>query len=279
MRHFISAVLLALAAIVAGLGVWAFWIEPASLRIQEYETKLKNWPTACDGLSVAIVADIHAGAPHIGLDKVKKVVEITNAEKPDLILLLGDYVIHGVLGGKFIGPEKTAPILSKLRAPLGVFAILGNHDWWLDANRVAKAISINPITLLEDANVEIGLNDCKFHLVGISDFREGPHDIRKAMHGVPRRSPVIILTHDPDIFPHLPKQASLAIAGHTHGGQVNLPWFGRLKVPSQYGARFAAGMIVEGTQKYFVSPGIGTSILPVRFRVPPEVSLLKFRSQ
>lgn len=203
---------------------------------------------------------------------------MTNGARPDLILLVGDYVIQGVVGGTFISPERAAASLSGLRAPLGVYAVLGNHDWWLDAGRVGRALTDNGMTLLEDANVRLISEDCTFTLVGISDFWEGPHDVSKAFAGLDPRLPSIAFTHNPDVFPQLPNPVSLAIAGHTHGGQVNLPGLGRLIVPSRFGERFAAGVIDEVGQKYFVSTGIGSSILPVRFRVPPEVSIVKLRS-
>lgn len=204
---------------------------------------------------------------------------MTNAAQPDLILLVGDYVIHGVIGGEFIEPEKAAALLSKLRARLGVYAVLGNHDWWFDSIRVGRAITDHGMTLLEDASMPLQWDGCSFTLVGISDYWEGPHDVDKAFAGVEPGLPIIAFTHNPDVFPNLPMPVSLAIAGHTHGGQVNLPGIGRPIVPSAYGERFAAGVIQEKEQVYFVSTGIGTSILPVRFRVPPEIAIVDFRAR
>ena len=103
---------------------------------------------------------------------------------------------------------------------------------------------------------------------------EGRHDVTRVLAQVPEAAPILLVTHNPDLFPQLPERVTLGIAGHTHGGQVLLPLLGRLIVPSQYGERFAIGHIIEGQRHFFVSPGIGTSIIPVRFRVPPEISLL-----
>ncbi len=260
------------------LGAWAFWLEPANLQKNIYAATPQGWPKACDGLSIAVLADLHAGAPHIDLEQIKQVVEQTNAAEPDLILLVGDYVIHGVVGGEFMAPESAAAILSELRASLGIYAVLGNHDWWLDPDRVARAIRNNGMTLLEDANLPIQWKGCAFTLVGISDYWEGPHDVVKAFTGLEPGSPMIAFTHNPDVFPELPMSVSLAIAGHTHGGQVDLPGLGRLIVPSAFGERFAAGIINEAGQTYFVSKGIGTSILPVRFRVVPEIAIVEIGS-
>jgi len=271
-----SVVILSIIATI--LGIWAFWLEPASLRTIAYVATPKAWPKECDGLSIGVIADLHAGAPYIDLEKVKQVVEQTNAAQPDLILLAGDYVIQGVLGGRFIAPENAAAVLSGLRARLGIYAVLGNHDWWLDADRVTRALQKNGIKLLEDANAPLTLDDCAFTLVGISDFWEGPHDVVRAFTGIEQSSPIVAFTHNPDVFPHLPMPVGLAIAGHTHGGQVDLPLLGRLIVPSRYGKRFAAGVIVESGQTYFVGTGIGSSIIPVRFRVPPEIAIVELRS-
>ena len=261
--------------IALGLASEAFWFEPASLERNEYGVALNQWPRECAGLKVAVLADLHVGSPFNTLERLETIVRETNAGKPDVILLAGDYVIQGVMGGEFIEPEHAATILAGLSAPLGVFAVLGNHDWWLNAERVAKAITDNDMHMLEDRSIALTHRGCQFTLIGISDYWEGPHDVEQAFEGVPDDAPTIVFTHNPDVFPELPRPVSLGIAGHTHGGQVALPFIGRPIIPSKYGERFAAGRIVEGGQTYFISTGIGTSILPVRFGVPPEVSLLR----
>jgi predicted MPP superfamily phosphohydrolase len=152
--------------------------------------------------------------------------------------------------------------------------VLGNHDRWFNAARVTKALEHVGIIVLEDRAVRIGVGGPTFYLVGISDYTSGPHFVHGAMLGIPIGQRALCFTHSPDVFPELPKTCALTIAGHTHGGQVDLPFVGRLIVPSQYGTRYAIGLIHENGKSLFVSSGIGTSILPVRFRVPPEVSIL-----
>ncbi|WNZ58447.1 metallophosphoesterase [Microbulbifer sp. MKSA007] len=256
------------------LAVWAFIIEPASFRINEDDIVVDAWPKECNGLRVAILADLHVGSPYKGRKSLQNLVEAVNKSQPDLILLPGDFVIQGVVGGKFVPPEDAAGILKELKAPMGVFAVLGNHDWWLDAARVEQSLESQGISVLEDKSVSLVSSECKLRLVGISDFWEGPHDVKKAMQGIDEGETVLAFTHNPDIFPELPAELSLTIAGHTHGGQVYLPFIGRPIVPSSYGQRFAIGHIVEGDKHLYVSPGVGTSILPVRFLVPPEVTVL-----
>ncbi len=260
------------------LGSWAFWLEPASLRNQNYEITLSSWPAACDGIRVAILADLHVGSPFNGPDRLNRIVDLTLAAKPDVVLLAGDYVVRRVLGGTFVAPETIATGLRALTASHGVFAVLGNHDHWHDAGRIVAAFSAVGIKFLEDDAVKVDTPPCSFWLVGLSDYWEGAHQYKAAFARAPAGAAVIAFTHNPDIFPSLPAVATIVFAGHTHGGQVYLPGLGRLIVPSRYGDRYAIGPIVENGRPMFVSPGIGTSILPVRFLVPPEVSVVTLRA-
>ena len=263
-------------AVAAPLG-WGFLIEPASLRNEDYEVAIPGWPAGCDGLRIAVLADLHVGSPWNGKGKLDRVIALTEQAHPDLILLAGDFVIHGVRGGTFTPPEQIAASLRRLSAPRGVWAVLGNHDWWFDAPRVRAALESNGIPVLEDAATRIHTNTCGFWLAGIGDYWEGKHDVEGVLAQVTDTAPILAFTHNPDVFPDVPARVNLTIAGHTHGGQVYLPFIGRPVVPSRYGQRYAIGHIVEQGRHLFVSSGIGTSIVPVRFLVPPEVSVLTLR--
>ncbi|MCU7959113.1 MAG: metallophosphoesterase [gamma proteobacterium symbiont of Bathyaustriella thionipta] len=272
LRFFTYSVLLLLA-------LWAFWLEPDSLRVHRQMLELTRWPQACDGLKIAVLADLHIGSPWNHVEKLQKIIQRTNALKPDIILLAGDYVIHGVLGGEHVSIETIAAHLKKLQAPMGVYAVLGNHDWWENAERIGSVISANSISLLENKSQTIIQGECRFRLTGLSDFLEGPRNISIINEDNDRQDALIVFTHNPDIFPLLPSgRIALSIAGHTHGGQVNLPFFGPPIVPSIYGQRYAAGHLDEGGEQRYISSGSGTSILPVRFRVPPEITLLQLQS-
>jgi predicted MPP superfamily phosphohydrolase len=261
--------------ILALAGLWSFWLEPASLRNEVYVLSLPSWPESCNAVRIAVLSDLHVGSPYNGLPKLQSIVNLTQSSHPDLILLAGDYVIHGVVGGTFTPPEEMAKALSHLSAPLGIYAVLGNHDWWLDRIRVRRALESARISVLEDASIPIRQGSCHFWLSGVSDFMEGPHDVHRALRDIPNGEPIVLFTHNPDIFPEVPAHVSLTIAGHTHGGQVNLPLVGRPIVPSAFGQRYAAGHIVENGKELFVTTGVGTSIIPVRFGVVPEVTLLR----
>ena len=268
---FVLAVLLAAAI---GFAIWAVGIEPGWVTARETRVPIARWPADLGPLRIAALADLHTGAPHITVDKVREIVATVNAAKPDVIVLLGDYVIHGVIGGRFVDIEQTAAVLRDLNAPLGVFAVLGNHDWWYDGRRSTRALEAVGIRVLEDAATEVSVRGHPLWIAGVSDAMTRPAAIGRALAPVPEGAPLIVLTHNPDVFVRMPARVLLTLAGHTHGGQVNLPVLGRLVVPSHFGDRYAIGHVHEDDRDLFVSPGIGTSILPVRFRVPPEISLV-----
>jgi len=271
---------LALSALLsaASLGGWAFWLEPASLFNQDHTIDVPHWPPECDGLRVAVLADLHVGSPHNQLDKLERVIDLTLRARPDLVLIAGDLVIHGVLGGTFTPPETIAARLGRLQAKLGVYSVLGNHDWWFDGPRVRRALEDHGIPVLDNRAERVADDRCAFWLAGIGDLWEGTPEIETTLASVPEDASVLAFTHNPDLFPAMPSRVALTIAGHTHGGQVHLPLLGRPIVPSRYGERFAIGHVVEGGRHLFVSSGLGTSILPVRFRVPPEVSVVTLQS-
>lgn len=260
------------------LALWGFWFEPASLKSSSQTLRLANWPAECNGYRIAVLADLHTGSPHNDLDNLRRVVSRTLEADPDLVLLAGDFVIHGVVGGEFVPPEAAASVLQPLTDKSEVFAVLGNHDWWLNPVRVRAALETRGISFLEDAATELIRGNCRFWLAGVSDFMEGAHDVGLALRDIPAEQPTVVFTHNPDIFPAVPARVSLTIAGHTHGGQVYIPGIGRPVVPSRFGERYAIGHVVEDGRHLFVSPGIGTSILPVRFLVPPEISLLRLEA-
>src|SRR5438105_1874048 len=253
--------------------VWAFVLEPASLTVTEQSLNVPGF--ARRPLRVAVLTDLHVGSPFNGITKLHEVVDRTNSARPDLICVLGDLVIQGVVGGRFVAPEAIAAELARLRARAGSVAVLGNHDGWFDHGRVRAALEAIDVRVVEDTATKLETPSGPIWVAGVSDLWTGRHDLAAALAPIERDgAPVILLTHNPDVFPLVPEQVSLTLAGHTHGGQVRLPFVGRLIVPSRFGQRFAAGHIVEGGRHLFVATGIGTSILPVRFRVQPAVAIL-----
>jgi predicted MPP superfamily phosphohydrolase len=254
--------------------VWGFVWEPGRLIQRDYTIALPHWSPQCDGLRADVVADLHTGSPRNGVDKLDRVVQQLSANDSDVVIMAGDYVILKVLLGKYVTPEVVAEHLKPLVAHKRVYAVLGNHDWWKGGPRVRSALESVGITVLDNQATEITLGQCKLWLVGVGDLWEGHPNIPRAFAAVNDDAPVIAITHNPELFRKMPARASLVIAGHTHGGQVNL-------LPGQPSMRFGhfiAGPILYEGRQLFVTPGIGTSILPFRFRVPPEISRLTLRS-
>ncbi|MDX6304512.1 MAG: uncharacterized protein QOI77_1481, partial [Blastocatellia bacterium] len=264
----------ALFVFLAALAIWSFLIEPNRLIVHPQTIQIDNWPPELSGLRIAVVSDLHTGAPFINDQKLKDIVDRTNALNPDLIVLLGDYMSPNSWHSHRVEPEVTAAGLKGLKAPLGVYSVLGNHDWWYNGERVRRAFEQNGIRVLEDEVTEIKWHEKSFWLVGLADLWTRPQHIEETIAKVPAGSTIIALTHNPDIFPSLPQSVPLLIAGHTHGGQVNLPFIGTPIVPSRFGSKYTAGHVFENGHHMFVTTGIGTSILPVRFRVTPEIVIL-----
>jgi predicted MPP superfamily phosphohydrolase len=255
------------------LVVYAGWVEPSTLRVSAYSISQPS--PLLKGMRIAVISDLHGGAPHIDTAKIDRVVAMTNAAKPDLVLLAGDYVIGHVLGGEHMPIETIAAHLKGLHAPLGVYAVLGNHDRWEDPDHIANALRQAGIPVMANSHVILPAPRNAVTLVGIGDRASGGARPGKALDGV--TGPALCFTHSPDIFPRLAPICALTIAGHTHGGQIFLPMLGRpavAEIASRYGQRYAIGIIRERGMILFVSPGIGTSGLPLRFGVPPEISLL-----
>jgi predicted MPP superfamily phosphohydrolase len=258
---------------------WALLIEPGWVVWRTYSVETSKWPKSLDGFTIAFITDTHVGSPHISLEKMADIVERTNALKPDLVLLGGDYVIQGVAFGAPVHSREIASVLAKLTARHGVYAVMGNHDAWENAPRMISEFEALGIKVLEDASTRIDTEKGAIWLAGVSDETTAPHDIGKALAGTDAMAPVILFTHSPDIFPNVPPGIALALAGHTHGGQVYVPFLGRPVVPSAYGERYALGLIEEEGKMLFVSPGIGTSIFPIRFLTRPEVSIIELRGR
>jgi predicted MPP superfamily phosphohydrolase len=263
----------------AATGGYALAEASFELTVTRYAPKPKQWP-AGRKLSIGVIADIHAGGPNVGLSRVAQVVDTCNALDCDIIVLLGDFVANHPFVTETVPYEAWADQLARLKAPLGVWAILGNHDWWHDLDRVRAALARARIPVMENHAVRLGEGSSRFWLAGLGDqlayflghgrFR-GADDLPGTLAMIRGDDPVVLLVHEPDIFVHVPDRVALTLAGHTHGAQIRVPLLWPHWVPSAYGARFAYGHIVETERHMIVSGGIGTSHVPLRLGVPPEI--------
>ena len=274
----------------ASLSAYAVGIEPMLLtHVKRYALTPPHWPAAVK-LRIVALADIHACRPWMTPERIASLAERANALQPDLIVLLGDYISGMPLVTDQVEAREWASALSGLKAPLGVKAILGNHDWWHDP--VAQRAGAGPtvarralegvgLTVLENDALRLEKDGFGFWLAGLADQLallpgegreklEGLDDLEGTLAKVPGDEPVILLAHEPDIFPRVPWRVSLTLSGHTHGGQVRLFGYSPV-VPSRFGNRYAYGRVVENDRNLIVSGGLGFSIMPVRFGMRPEI--------
>ena len=263
--------------------------------IQRYEVRVPGWG-ARPPLTICAIADLHAGEPWMPLDRVAAIVAAANAVRPDLHVILGDLPAHHRFVTRAVPMAAVAEVLAGLRAPLGRVAILGNHDWWDDPRYPSRSplplaqlgrpalhgiLERAGIPVLANRSVWVG-HGAGVWLAGVDSgwvFRRagrmvGPQDLAAALAGTEGEVPVVLLAHEPDVFPDVPPRVGLTLCGHTHGGQVRV--LGQsLSVPSRYGRRYAYGRIVERGRFLVVSGGLGCSVAPVRLGVPPELTVVR----
>jgi predicted MPP superfamily phosphohydrolase len=263
----------------AGTAVYAAAIEPDGLVVTRYAPALPGWP-AGRKLSITVIADLHAGGPDMQLEHIRRIVDRASALQSDIVLLLGDFIASYRFAFTKVSDPTWAAELARLSAPLGTWAVLGNHDWWHDLHGVRSALAGVKIPILENDAVLLGPAGQRFWLAGIGDqlaiplghgrYR-GVDDLPLTLSRIKTDDPVLLMVHEPDIFPRVPERVALTLAGHTHGGQIRVPFLWQHFVPSKYGARFAYGHVVEDERHLIVSGGLGTSIIPARLGVPPEI--------
>lgn len=260
---------------ISFLIIWAFFIEPNMLVI----TTLNIPVPELKGLKVVFVSDFHIKPNQ--KNRLKYVVKKINEQHPDLILSTGDFV-SGHDPKQSLPIEEIAPVLSTLESKYGFYSVLGNHDWWQGGEEIEKALENNAVVVLGNENKKIKINDKTLYIAGVEDMDTRNIDLAKALKNADK--PTILLTHTPDVFPFISDKlnskitgkVNLVLSGHTHGGQFNLPFVGALIVPSSYGNKYAQGLINENGKMMFVTKGIGTSILPVRFNCLPEIVVISF---
>jgi uncharacterized protein len=258
-----------------GSGVNAFCIEPSRLAVTRREIRCPRLPAALDGLRVGLLADIHF-KPGQDAELLDAAVTALNAEKPDLIALPGDFVDNdqSVL-------DPMLETLRRLHAPHGVFASMGNHDGWtMEAARMRSRFEKSGISFLVNHHTRIAVRNESLAIAATDYVWRGKPDPAKTLRGIPSQTPVIALVHEPDYFDDMLRHRSidLQLSGHTHGGQCRVPFVGYAPAKVAYGEKYIYGEFARGDSRLFVTRGLGTSGLRVRFACLPEVAILTLRS-
>lgn len=261
-----AAAALALPGVAVDMAVERHWLQLVRKRIP-----VPGLPPGFSGLTIALLADLHHG-PWNSFEYLRQAISLTNTLGAEAILLGGDYVRKG---SEYIEPIWCE--LAALSAPRGVHAVLGNHDQWEDESLVftRQCMHNAGITDLTNRGIALSRGGDRLHIAGVGDLWTDTQDLALALAAVPADGCAVLLSHNPDYLEEMDDvRVKLVLSGHTHGGQINIPFLGTPIVPSKYGNRYARGLVRRDWKQVYVTRGVGLSVLPVRFRCRPEISLL-----
>jgi predicted MPP superfamily phosphohydrolase len=249
-----------------------FFRAPAHV-VRTVVLRIPGWPNWSRPLRITLLSDFHTGCHADDLARLNAIIAEATSYRPDLVLLGGDFVNTMLFGGGHIAPRAIAAALARLDGPLGRFAVLGNHDIDYGADEVADALRRHGITVLDDERQDLRYEGVTIDLLGIPDAHVERRTALAALGAIADR-PTLVLAHDPYWFFHLRSGPHLMLSGHTHGGQICLPGIGPLTNKSRAPLRWTSGLIVEDGRYLYVTRGLGTSGLPIRWHAPPEFAVL-----
>ena len=271
-RQFLSAVAAAPLVAVSATSAYASLVEPYHYELSETDIFVHDLPDSFEGFRIVQVSDIHHSRI-VSIEEVRRVIALAQQARPDLIALTGDYT---TMYRRYIEP--CAEALGTLRAPEGIWAVLGNHDHYTDAQLTTRALEKAHINVLNNANTMIRRGADALLLAGVDDWSWGKTDWERAFYGMDRKRPSVLLSHQPRVLDFAETQGvSLILSGHTHGGQVRLPFIG---APARFISsemKYARGLFERGGTQLYVSRGTGVIGLPVRLGTPPEIAVLRLR--
>lgn len=274
--------LLSATGMAVAYGAYGLDISGDRLKHVHYDLPSHKWPRGYEPLQIGLAADLHVGCVSVSLERLERVVQQLNALSADIIVLPGDFVVSEErYFQKIVAPELIAEKLGGLKARLGVYAVLGNHDWMLDGEAMWRALERNNIGVLENNAVKIARPDQPgqhFWLMGLADDTTRKPSLSTAFAKVKDSAPVVLICHDPGTFLDIDNRPVVTMCGHTHGGQVRFPFMGAAYLPSRAPLHYAYGHISENNRDLIVTSGVGTSSLPVRFNCPAELVTVKIAS-
>lgn len=275
-RRFIR---LAAAAGVAALAVDSTLIEPNQPQIVRREIALRRWPVRLEGFTIAVLSDFHYD-PHFSVHPLRSAIGMVNGLHPELIVLAGDFVsvpLFGNAAAAASAAEPCAQLLRQMKAPHGLWAVMGNHDCFTDSDRVTSALRTQGIQVLSNQSVAIERDGGRFWLGGVDDVLCGGADLSATLHDVPSDEASVLLAHEPDYADYVARfPIDLQISGHSHGGQVRMPFMGPVFLPAM-AKKYIWGLYKIGGLTLYTNPGLGTVNVPVRWNCPPEITLLTLR--
>ena len=270
------------AAGLAAIGAGALYRDTTDLQVTRLEVRLRRLPPRFDGLRIVQLSDFHYDR-FVDVRVITAAVEAANRLQPDLAVLTGDFVTQGPFRERHDvrsarQAEPCSQILSRLRAPLGIFAILGNHDYYTDPEIVAEILRSRGFHLLRNASFPLERDGARLWMAGINDAVAGADDLGQALRNIPASEAAILLAHEPDFADWVPPgRVDLQLSGHSHGGQIVLPIIGPPYLPP-LARKYPWGLRRLGPLTLYTNRGVGTITLPIRYNCPPEVTLFTLRS-
>jgi uncharacterized protein len=284
---------------IVGLALlsYSYFIEPRRLVVTRQDITIRGWDPALNGFRIVAIGDIHGGSNAVDEAKIRQIVELANAQDPDLVVLLGDYVSQLNYWSRVNDHDLKMPVtaiaenLAGIKARYGVVAVMGNHDDWYGSGEIVAALRNIGYIVLENEIFTLDAGSHKVRILGLRDqihvlnWKSFSDSLKQVVEKDGGSGPIITLEHSPDVLPIITGDLSISpdlrlmLAAHTHGGQVWLPLIGSPIVPSSYGQKYAYGHVQENGVDMFVTSGVGTSILPFRFMRPPEIAVLIISSE
>lgn len=273
-RQFLKKISWVVGASTVGAGAYSLAVEPRWFEVRQIEIGLSRLPAAFDGMKLVQFSDAHIGF-HFSPEDLETVVQYINELQANVVCFTGD-LLDDRSGIPYL--PKATDILSQIKAPLGKWAVLGNHDYWAGIQPIHGALSDSGFQLLKNQHSVIKKGRDFIYMIGLDDVLEGEANLELATEKIPQGAWKILLVHEPDFADHLSSPVDLQLSGHSHGGQILLP-FGSPLITPPMGRKYPTGLYRVNDTILYTNRGLGTTILPFRFWCRPEITLITLNRQ